>query len=781
MRIVRATQFTTACLLGFASFPAASQVSQSMPAVLVTAPTPLPGFGVPKDQIPANLAVADVTAMRGSAPGAQLPELMSGHLPGIHVNDYQGNALQTDVSYRGFSASPLLGTPQGLSVFQDGVRINEPFGDVVLWDLVPVRALAGVTVVPGSNPLFGLNTLGGAIVFRTKSGDTHPGAEAEVAAGNHGRRSVEIEYGRVDGEDAHLYVAGAWTREDGWRDHSPSDGTQVFAKLGRRGSLGEFEVSLTGADTNLIGNGLVPATMLAARRSAIFTRPDNTRNRVGMINVSGSLFLSAHSQLSATLYYRDGRSRTLNGDANDNFEGGANDGETGANGGLGFNVDTASANRTATTQSGRGVALQWSASAGDHQWLAGTSYDAYRSGFRQTSQTGTFDAARGVLETGAEILENSLQGRSGTLGLFLADTVTLDSATHLSVSARWNRTHLTLRDTGPTAPAMNGDHLFTKLNPAVGITRRIGETTTLFGGISQGSRAPTPIELGCADPANPCTLPNAMASDPPLRQVVARTMELGVRGGGATRWNVGFFQTDSTDDILFVGTTTSAGYFTNFGKTRRRGLEAGLSGGRGPWEWRAGYTHTLATFRTAACLLAENNSSRGASTVCTPADGSGTGDDLIAVSPGNRMPGVPAHNLKLGVSYRAAGGWTIAAEVQALSSQYVRGNENNAHQAGTHADVNGVARTFLGAGQVAGYAVVNLSARADLGGGWEFFGRVGNLFDRRYSTGGALAENPFGRSGAFLTNSDGWARETFVAPGAPRSLWIGVRHRFGGA
>ncbi len=778
--IRKASVAGVALLLAGWVMPVASQVVQPLPAVLVTAPTPLQGFGVPRDWIAGNLSDVDGDQVRRASPGAGLPELLSGHFPSVHANDYQGNPLQADVSYRGFTASPLLGTPQGLSVYQDGVRINEPFGDVVHWDLVPMHSLAGITLVPGSNPLFGANTLGGALVMRTKSGDSHPGADVEAAAGNFGRGAIEFEYGRPLAGGSHIFLSGSRSVDGGWRDFSPSDASQVFAKFGRRTPTGEFEVALTAADSDLIGNGLVPASMLVARRQAIFTRPDNTRNRMEMLAFNGSLFLIDQSQLSALLYHRRNRTRTLNGDANDDFEGSANDGDTGANGGLGFNVDTAAKNRTTTDQTGWGGGLQWSTSAGNHQWLVGAAYDASNSSFGQSTQTGIFDATRGVLESGPEVIENRLTGRTRMLGLFVSDTVRLASDTRLSISGRMNWARVTLRDVGPTAPAMNGDHLFRGFNPALGVTQGAG-SATLYAGLSQGSRAPTPVELGCADPANPCTLPNAMAADPPLKQVVARTLEFGARGpmGAQGRWNAGFFQTDNRDDILFVGTTTSAGYFMNYGKTRRRGMELALSADAGRWEWKLGYTYLLATFRSAACLLAQNNSSRGGSTLCTPADGSGTGDDLIAVAPGNRMPGAPVHNLKLGLSFRPASGWSLGAEVIALSNQYVRGNENNAHRTGTHSDVNGVARTFAGPGTVAGHAIVNLSARGDLGAGWEIMGRVTNLFDRRFATGGALAENPFDSAGNFQTNSGNWSRETFFAPGTPRTLWIGVRYRLG--
>src|SRR6185436_2023201 len=113
---------------------------------------------------------------------------------GVHVNEMQGNPYQMDVNYRGYTASPLLGTPQGLSIYLDGVRLNQPFGDVVSWDLIPKSAIASVTLMPGSNPLFGLNTLGGALSIQTKDGRNHAGTVLEAYAGRYGRRAAEFEH-----------------------------------------------------------------------------------------------------------------------------------------------------------------------------------------------------------------------------------------------------------------------------------------------------------------------------------------------------------------------------------------------------------------------------------------------------------------------------------------------------------------------------------------------------------------------------------------------------------
>ena len=343
----------------------------------------------------------------------------------------------------------------------------------------------------------------------------------------------------------------------------------------------------------------------------------------------------------------------------------------------------------------------------------------------------------------------------------------------ITTSLRLNQTRVTTRDQlRAVAPNLDGDQLYTKLNPALGANWTIGPGFSLFANAAQGNRAPSPIELGCADRANPCSLPNAMQADPYLAQVVTQTFEAGARGkAGGLRWNATLFRADNRDDILFVGTTTSQGYFTNFGRTRRAGIELGAAADVGPVSLRADYGYVKATYRSAACLLAENNSTRGQTAECT----GGGQDDEILVQAGNRIPGIPLHSLKLGADWRASDDWTVSADLIAYSSQYLRGNENNAHQSGTYSDIlGGGPRTFLGAGTAAGYSVLNLAARVKLDQRWELSARLNNAFDRRYATAGALAENPFTAAGVFQTNSDDWTRESFLAPGAPRSIFVAL-------
>jgi outer membrane receptor protein involved in Fe transport len=723
------------------------------------------------------VSTLSVGELESSGPVA-LNETLAARSASLNLNSFQGNPFQADLGFRGFSASPLLGTPQGLSVYLDGVRANEAFGDVVNWDFIPRNALATVDLHAGSNPVFGLNTLGGAIALHTRSGFSSEGGVIEAEGGSFGRRALSADYGTHAGEwGGYLAVHGL--DEDGWRDFSPTRIRQAFGKLSRQTDRSDVDLSVLHADNDLTGNGLVPASMLASRREQVFTLPDNTRHDLTQANLGFGHWLDGEQRVEGRVYVRQVDSRTLNGDANDDFEEDpALDGAEGANGGLGFNQETAANNRTATRQRGHGAAAQWTLAGGFGQALVGASFDDAKSNFSQSVETGIFDSDRRPVGDGNQTIENEVDGRTRSAGLYLSGLWHLSERLHVSASGRFNRTRVTMVDRLDLAPPnLDGDHRYRKFNPALGAAWDAAPSITVYGGFNQGSRAPTPLELGCADPTNPCTLPNAMAADPFLEQVVTRTVEAGVRGGGeALAWRVGAFRSENRNDILFVGTSTSAGYFTNFGRTRRTGAEIEASGSSGIFGWSSSLSFLRAEFADSACLLAENNSSRGQDAACT---GAGQ-DDEILVSSGNRLPGVAEKSLKLTGTAQITPAWQFGLQLAAYSSQYVRGNENNRHQAGDATDAFGTTRTFEGGGTVPGYAVVNLRSRFRLGAGWELLARIDNLFNREYATGGALAENPFDAAGAFQTSSDDWTRETFSAPGAPRSAWVGVRYAFGG-
>ena len=820
-----------ACLLFHDSAVRAQAIE--LPRVEVVSPSPLPGLGVPRNQVPANVQTAtDADIERRHA--LDLASFLGRALGSVTVNDRQGNPFQPDINYRGFTASPLLGTPQGLSVYLDGVRLNQPFGDVVSWDLIPRSAIASITLMPGSNPLFGLNTLGGALSVQTKDGLHDPGSSVQVIAGSHRRAAIEFESGGAQAGGLDWFVTGNRFHERGWREASPSGISQLFGKLGATLADSRFSLTAALAGSDLTGNGLQEAGALNRNYRSIYTLPDVTRNRSLFLNLGATRRLAAGVTVSGNVYYRHLRTDTVNGDLNDQSLAESvyqpNASERAALAGAGYSgfptaganaantpfpkwrciadalLDTepnekcnALVNRTSTRQRNYGVAAQLSAEpvwAGVlHRVLAGAAFDASRVQFDQNTRFGYLNPDRsitpvtgpGAFADGSQNSENAfdarvdLASRSHTTSVFASDTLALGDRTHVTVSARYNRNVVDNRDgitPGGGTGSLDGHSTFGHFNPAIGVTFVATPAVTVYAGSSQGSRAPTAIELGCADPQSPCKLPNSFAGDPPLKQVLTTTFEAGLRGkvgANALSWNIGVFRADNHDDLLFVSDNASGyGYFRNFGKTRRQGLEAGLS--LKPVEalmLSANLTFLDATYRSAESIDGSGNSSNDAAAAGLP----GT-DGSIAIRPGDRIPLLPRRILKLAADWAIDARWRMGVDLAATSGANARGNENGLHQP------DGL--YYTGPGRSAGHAVLNLGVDYRPIARWKLFLQIDNLLNRRYANAAQLGANGFDAAGnfrarAFPVDANGdypVARGTFFAPGALRTAWAGVRLQF---
>ncbi|SDD72982.1 Outer membrane receptor proteins, mostly Fe transport [Massilia sp. PDC64] len=712
------------------------------PAVVeIVGTTPLQGLAIARERIAANVQALDGDDMND--PGAAtLPDALKRRLGSVFVNEIQGNPFQPDVSYRGFTASPLLGTPQGLSVYVDGVRMNQPFGDVVSWDLIPRAAISTLSLMPGSNPLFGLNTLGGALVVRTRDGLHDPGSSVQVQAGSHGRGEAVFEHGGHDDRGLHWYVTGTAFRDGGWRDESPTRLGQLFGKVGWHDGVADVAASIALAGSRLAGNGLQEARLLDRDYASVYTKPDVTRNRAALLNVTGSRKLADDVLLSGNAYYRHIRTTTFNGDLNDDDDEPWN--------GL--------VNRTASTQTNHGLGGQ--AEFGG-RLTVGAAYDASRADFRQSAYDGVVAPDRSVTQVDEiDDMAVDLVGRTRTWSIFATDTIPLRDDLHVTLSGRYNRTSVHNRDRvhpGGGSGSLDGDHHYGRFNPALGITWSPTRAFNAYAGYDEGSRTPTAVELGCADPANPCKLPNAMAGDPPLKQVVTRTWEAGARGRiGRMHWNASVFRATNDDDILFVADDAAGfGYFRNFGRTRRQGVEAGVDGRAGPVILSAHYTYLHATFASGETVGGAGNSSADA-------------DGNIAIRPGDRIPLIPRHVFKARAEWQITPAWSAEMGVMAVSDATARGNENGLHRP-DGAD-------YLGRGATPGHAVFDLGTAFQATPRLRVFAQVDNLFDRRYATASQLGTTGFDGEGAFVAHDR--VHSTFYAPGAPRTVRAGVRYTF---
>jgi iron complex outermembrane receptor protein len=725
----------------------------------VVGTTPL-GSPLSADRLASNAET--VTAEELRAQGAlDLSDFMKRRFASVFVNEVQSNPLQPDVQYRGFVGSPLLGLPQGLAVYQDGVRANEPFGDTVNWALIPDSAIESATLLPGANPLFGLNALGGVIAIDTKTGFTSPGTRAEVLAGSFGRASVSAETGGTLGDGLGYFATASWLDEDGWRDFSATNARQVFAKLSSQSETTGVDVSFAYADTDLIGNGAAPIQLLEQGRSAIYTHPDRTENLLHLLNVRAEQSVG-NVTVSGNLYVRGSDIATLNGDEGDFAE---CDGLPGficrqEDGGEALLTDAkgepievadallgATLNRTATRQNGGGFNLQTAFThtrgGSTNTFTIGLAQDSGRVAYTSSTELGALDDTR--LAVGGGVLVGDayvdLTVRKTDYGLFVTDTFSFAERVTLTVSGRYNRTHVVLEDA--LGDELSGDHTYGRFNPAIGVTFTPRDGLGLYAQISEASRAPSPVELTCADEEDPCRLPNAFVADPPLEQVVARTLEAGARGrAGGLAWHAGAFRSTNYDDILFVsaGTLTSEGYFTNVGKTRRDGIEINLSGEASDrLRWFADYTYLDATFLQSFTVSSPNH----------PFAVNGE----IPVERGARLPLVPNWLIKLGIDVDANERLTLGFDVFSSGAQHYRGDEGNLAE------------------PIDPYTVLNAHAEWRINERLSVFASADNLLDERFATFGT-----FGAPSEVL--GEAYDDPRFLAPSAPRAAWVGVRLSF---
>ena len=810
-------------LASSAPLNAADKVTTS--TINVYSATPLHSIGLPLNMIPANIQMATPKAINEQV-GVSLADYMNNNMQSVTTTEMGGNPWQPEITFRGFSASPLLGMPQGISTYIDGVRVNEPFGDVTLWDKIPNFAIGGMQLVPGSNPLYGLNTLGGAIAMQTKSGRDAKGASLEFEGGSWNRQRYLAQYGGVSKDGSVDYFIGhQTTKEDGWRQFSPSRLNQTFAKTGWQSEKTKLDLSYIGTNNKLVGNGFTPEFFLSGDRDQIHTSPDWTNNYYHHLALNGSHWVNNDVMLSGHTYYRRSNRHTRNGDL---YEGGWED----QNILLGSNYDAddddiddieligSVMNRTKTKQDNLGFTLQAAFNQDlmgkKNQFIAGVGYDYSKIRFNQSrvvnlsedsefinndellytfsENNQIFDANRAFSSAGnglrPEDPTTHLKSKQQTYSIFATDTLSINQQWHLNAGMRYNYTRINNRDQMNPDPAdpdgsLTADATYARVNPTVGLTFTPTDKSAIFGSYSESSRAPTSIELGCSNPARPCLLPAAMADDPPLRQVVAKTYDFGARGylTDSIKWNASVYHTVNHRDIQFVrAELRNHGYFSNVGRTQRQGFDIGLAGQQDKFKWNTSYSFIRATYDSDLDLLAPQNSSSDA-------------DGVISVRKGDYLPSIPKHQVKLRAQYQATPDWTFGANVIGFTEQYIWGNENNEHQANnagnttrnacgrvSGTDGGGDASTdrrgfACGSGKIKDYMVVNLDSQYNIGKGWSAFAKAINIFDNDYNVAGRLAETMFNPAGVYgsETNVRG------LLPGAPRAAWIGFRYDFGGA
>jgi len=643
------------------------------------------------------------------------------------VNGVTGNPFQPEIDFRGFVASPVVGTPQGLAVYQNGVRINEAWGDTVNWDLIPAIAIDRATIVTG-NPLFGLNAIGGAVTLDMKNGFTYQGFEADARFGSRGRRQGAAQYGVQSGDYAG-YVAVEAAGDDGYRNFSGSHIRRFYGDVGYRGDQAEVHFTLGLAQNRFGASGPAPADLANAVPSSVYTTPQTIKNTLAQYGINAIFTPGATWKILADLHYRafdqarvDGNTTDFSSCGNPTLCDGQGNPTVNVPDLYGGALPLGVIDRTYTRSRTFGGTVQLENTdrifGYGNKFIFGASYDHGWTNFTATEELGVVNPFNLVVggtgyfvdEPASGIASVKLNASNAYLGVYALDAFDVTDKLTVTAGARFNHAAIGLYDL--RGVALNGASTFSRINPMVGASYKITPELALYASYSEANRAPTPLELGCADPNRPCLIDSFLVSDPALKQVVSHTIETGLRGDSATPlaflpgridWSAGLYRTVNFDDIMSVpSAVTGRGYFVNAGATQRQGVEASLRYHDERLSAFLNYTFTDATFRSPTMLGSPNNPLVMA-----------LGGNSLLVGPGSHLTSVSRHRLKGGFDYALSPGWKVGADVVFASGGYARGDETNLF------------------GELPSYATVNLRSSYKLTQNVEIYGLIENVGNAR--------------------------------------------------
>lgn len=729
--------------------------------IVADSPLAAPDTGAPKAKVAGavhTVSAKDIAQTGKSNAAAALAE----RAPGVILMDVQGNPLWPELDYRGFTASPVQGAPQGLAVYQNGVRINEAWGDVVNWDLIPTVAIGNATIL-GANPIFGLNAIGGAVTLEMKNGFTWQGFELDARAGGQRRIQGSMQYGVKSG-DWGSYLAIEGLRDMGARHFSASTIRRLYGDIGYRGDRAEIHATVGLAANKFGASSLAPVELLAVDPRAVYTSPQTTQNTLAQFALNGAFTPSDTWTIDTHLYYRGFDQAHVDGNASDFQSCGAAtlcDGNGAPTRipdmlpGAPYGVIDRTWTRSRTFGGGIQATNTDKIGAHGNRLVFGLSLDRGWTDFKGVEELGVIQPnlvvtglGWNVNEPASGVMNVSVRASNTYVGAYVQDTFDVTDRLSVTAGGRFNLAKIALYD--HIGVALNSTASYSRFNPSVGATFKLTPDVSAYANYAEANRAPTPLELGCADPNRPCAVDNFLLSDPPLKQVVSRTVEAGLRGGfalpdllaGKFDWSAGVFRTINSNDILNVPSQiTGRGYFVNAGRTRRQGVETSLRYRDERLTVYVSYTMTDATFRDWVQLGSPNHP------LAAPFGGS------IMVGPGAVFGATPRHRVKAGADFAITPDWKIGGDVQFNSGAYMRGDEINA------------------LGRLPSYALVNLRTSYQVTKNIQVYGQVENALNARVRTVGSLFDT---RAIAFLPFAD--PRNAIYSP--PLAAYVGAKLAF---
>ena len=732
-------------------------------------------------QVPAAVHVVEGSEI-ANVRKFNLGEALQRTAPGVIINDVGGNPGFPELNYRGFNASPYAGVPQGLAVFQNGIRVNEMWGDTVNWDLIPSVAIDRVAIETG-NPLYGLNAIGGAVVLDMKNGFTWKGAELDVRGGSFNRRLGTFQYGKQVGNFA-IYGAGEAMGDSGYRYFQSSQVKRFYGDIGYKAEQGEVHANVTLGGNKFGASGPAPVQMVAADKSSTYTTPQTYKNQVAMFDLNGQVQVNPTTKLLGDVHYRGYNQARVDGNTTE-FDCGPDAGATcTTNNGQATNVPNffnAGGNQYITTPTLGAIDRTWTKinTVGfttqinntdrifgfPNKFTGGLNLEHGFTNFLANEELGVIDRNLNVqgfnyytASPEAGITPIHLNVSNYYLGAYALDTLELTDKLSLNGGLRFNQAQINSFDNGPTG-ALNANNTFNHVNPMGGATYKITPETAFYASYSVANRAPTPLELGCSDPRRPCIIDSFMVADPPLKQVTSNTIDTGVRGGfkpadkmpsmlgflpGTVQWTAGIFRTNAFNDIFSIPSQiVGRGYFTNAGNTVRQGIELSTRYNDDRMSAYINYALTDAYFNSQNFLGSPNNPAAQA-----------IGATSILTNPGAMLPSTAVHRFKTGIDYAVTKKWKIGSDFVYATGPYLGGDWAN--QFGT----------------LSPYGVLNLRSSYNFLPNMQIYALIENVTNTRTRSFGTFYDTqaiPF----LPLTNP------RMVSVGPPTAFFAGVKWDYG--
>jgi outer membrane receptor protein involved in Fe transport len=593
--------------------------------------------------------------------------------PGVSLYDDLGSAYKTTLVTRGFTASPVVGLPQGVSVFVDGVPVNEPDAGQVNFDLLPLEHVSRLEVLSGTASLLGPNSLGGAINLVTRRGDEASEGEIEVTGGSYDDYSVKLSSGGPIARGWRYYAGGGYAGERGWRQVTGARRGDGFLNIGRRGPMSglNFQAHLAAGFAETAGS--LPLSVYRVRPDSNLSAEDFEDLDQVHVAVSGHRRVQG-GFASAVAWFRQSDAERFN-----------------VNQAPDPNVRSFSNNRT---------------SGGSVDWRVGHALGRGTLGLRLgAGGSASRSRVRIYAEQATSDITTHVESPIRKLDAYGVADYTLGPAT-LSAGLRYDVVRIPFRNR--LDAARDTTSVFHRLSPRGGVSIALAESGAIYVSAGRSFRAPAIIELACADPNEPCPLPFALGDDPPLDPVVATTVEAGGRWTWrALELNASVYRTDVRNEIFLFpyddasepAGSTIDGYFDNLARTRRAGIELAARAHVRALSLYATYALTRATFQVDDVAIFSVREEAG-------------GEN--EVERGDRLPLIPEHTASLDASLRMSRRVEVGVNVRHTGERILRGDEANEEPA------------------LSSYWVTDARAARAIGS-WELEALMRNVFDVRYA------------------------------------------------